>query len=152
MHRELLLSAEKTKSSMKLPKNGVAKEIRHYVGSLFIFLLIMSIIFILMKYPVLDTNKEVVMMLIGTISASIGLVVSTITGSKPDDINNLKADLEKKNHQIEQLVAAKDNLEHMIIDLQKQILENQDNVMDKIILKAALDFDNREAAYKALKK
>ena len=105
-----------------------------------------------MKYPVLDTNKEVVMMLIGTISASIGLVVSTITGSKPDDINNLKADLEKKNHQIEQLVAAKDNLEHMIIDLQKQILENQDNVMDKIILKAALDFDDREAAYKALKK
>lgn len=152
MRRGQLLSAEKTKSSMKLPKNGVAKEIRHYVGSLFIFLLIMSIIFILMKYPVLDTNKEVVMMLIGTISASIGLVVSTITGSKPDDINNLKADLDKKNHQIEQLVAAKDNLEHMIIDLQKQILENQDNVMDKIILKAALDFDDREAAYKALKK
>ena len=137
---------------MQLPKNGVAKEIRHYVGSLFIFLLIMSIIFILMKYAVLDTNKEVVMMLIGTISASIGLVVSTITGSKPDDINNLKADLEKKNHQIEQLITAKDNLEHMIIDLQKTILENQDNVMDKIILKAALDFDDREAAHKALKK
>ena len=105
-----------------------------------------------MKYPVLDTNKEVVMMLIGTISASIGLVVSTITGSKPDDINALKSDLEKKNHQIEQLITAKDNLEHMIIDLQKTILENQDNVMDKIILKAALDFDDREAAYKALKK
>ena len=111
----------------------------------------MSIIFILMKYPVLDTNKEVVMMLIGTISASIGLVVSTITGSKPDDVNALKSDLEKKNHQIEQLITAKDNLEHMIIDLQKTILENQDNVMDKIILKAALDFDDREAAYKELK-
>ena len=93
---------------MKLPTNGVAKEIRHYVGSLFIFLLIMSIIFILMKYPVLDTNKEVVMMLIGTISASIGLVVSTITGSKPDDVNALKSDLDKKNHQIEQLITAKD--------------------------------------------
>ena len=136
---------------MKLPKNGVAKEIRHYVGSLFIFLLIMSIIFILMKYPVLDTNKEVVMMLIGTISASIGLVVSTITGSKPDDINALKSEVDKKNHQIEQLITAKDNLEGMIIDLQKTILENQDNVMDKIILKAALDFDDREAAYKELK-
>jgi hypothetical protein len=81
---------------MKLPKNGVAKEIRHYVGSLFIFLLIMSIIFILMKYPVLETNKEVVMMLIGTLSASIGLVISTITGSKPDDINALKTEIEKK--------------------------------------------------------
>ena len=125
---------------MKLPTNGVAKELRHYIGSLFIFLLVMSIIFIMMKYPVLESNKEVVMMLIGTISASIGLVVSTITGSKPDDVNALKTEVEKKSNQIEQLVAAKDNLEHMIIDLQKQILDNQDAVMDKIILKAALDF------------
>ena len=137
---------------MNLPKNGVAKEIRHYVGSLFIFLLVMAIIFILMQYPVLETNKEVVMMLIGTISASIGIVVSTITGAKPDDVNALKADLDKKNHQIELLVAAKDNLENMVIELQKQMLENQDNVMDKIILKAALDFDDREAANKTLKK
>ena len=137
---------------MNLPKNGVAKEIRHYVGSLFIFLLVMAIIFILMQYPVLETNKEVVMMLIGTISASIGIVVSTITGAKPDDINALKADLDKKNHQIELLVAAKDNLEGMVIELQKQMLENQDNVMDKIILKAALDFDDRDAANKNLKK
>jgi len=137
---------------MKLPTNGVAKELRHYVGSLFIFLLIMSIIFILMVYPVLETNKEVVMMLIGTISASIGLVVSTITGSKPDDINALKAEVEKKAAHIETLVAAKDNLEGMIIDLQASILENQDSVMDKIILKAALEFDDREAAMKELSK
>ena len=137
---------------MKLPKNGVAKEIRHYVGSLFIFLLIMSIIFILMKYPVLETNKEVVMMLIGTLSASIGLVISTITGSKPDDINALKTEIEKKNEQIENLVEAKDNLEGMIINLQKQILDNQDDVMDKIILKAALDYDDRAAALKQLNK
>jgi len=137
---------------MKLPKNGVAKEIRHYVGSLFIFLLIMAIIFILMRYPVLETNKEVVMMLIGTLSASIGLVISTITGSKPDDINALKTEVEKKNDQIEQLVLAKDNLEAMIINLQKQILENQDAVMDKIILKAALDYDDRETAMKTLNK
>ena len=135
---------------MTLPKNGVAKEIRHYVGSLFIFLLIMTIIFILMKYPVLETNKEVVMMLIGTLSASIGLVISTITGSKPDDINALKTEIEKKNDQIEGLVAAKDHLEEMIINLQKQILENQDDVMDKIILKAALDYDDRAAAMKQL--
>lgn len=137
---------------MNLPKNGVAKEIRHYVGSLFIFLLVMAIIFILMQYPVLDTNKEVVMMLIGTISASIGIVVSTITGAKPDDVNALKSSLEKKEHQIELLVAAKDNLEGMVIELQKQMLENQDSVMDKIILKAALDFDDRDAANKNLKK
>ena len=128
---------------MQLPKNGVAKEIRHYVGSLFIFLFVIGIIIALIQFPVLDTNKEVVMMLIGTISASIGIVVSTITGSKPDDITALKNSLEKKEHQIELLVKAKDQLEAMVIDLQKQMLENQDAIMDKIILKAAIDFDTK---------
>ena len=137
---------------MKLPTNGVAKEIRHYVGSLFIFLLIIGIVFILMQYPVLETNKEVVMMLIGTLSASIGLVISTITGAKPDDVNALKGDLEKKQAQIDFLTKAKDDLEEMIMKLQQQMLDNQDDVMDKVILKAALDFDDRAAALKALNK
>ena len=128
---------------MKIPSNGVAKEIRHYVGSLFIFLFVIGIIIVLIQFPVLDTNKEVVMMLIGTISASIGIVVATITGAKPDDVTALKASLEKKEHHIELLVSAKDQLEQMVINLQKQMLENQDAVMDKIILKAAMDFDDK---------
>ena len=128
---------------MSIPRNGVAREIRHYVGSLFIFLLVIGIIVALIQFPVLDTNKEVVMMLIGTISASIGIVVSTITGAKPDDVTALKNEVEKKNNQIEMLVEAKDRLEQMVIDLQKQMLDNQDNVMDKIILKAAIDFDDK---------
>jgi|TARA_Y100000033_G_C2741347_1_gene108629 hypothetical protein len=137
---------------MNLPKNGVAKEIRHYVGSLFIFLFVIGIIVALIQFPVLDTNKEVVMMLIGTISASIGIVVSTITGAKPDDVTALKNEVEKKNNQIDLLVKAKDDLEKMVIDLQKQMLENQDNVMDKIILKAALEHDDRYMARKTLNK
>jgi hypothetical protein len=137
---------------MNLPRNGVAKEIRHYVGSLFIFLFVIGIIVALIQFPVLDTNKEVVMMLIGTISASIGIVVSTITGAKPDDVTALKNEVEKKNNQIDLLVKAKDDLEKMVIDLQKQMLENQDNVMDKIILKAALEHDDRYMARKTLNK
>ena len=128
---------------MSIPRNGVAREIRHYVGSVFIFLFVIGIIVALIQFPVLDTNKEVVMMLIGTISASIGIVVSTITGAKPDDVTALKNEVEKKNNQIEMLVEAKDRLEQMVIDLQKQMLDNQDNVMDKIILKAAIDFDDK---------
>ena len=136
---------------MRLPKNGVAREIRHYIGSLFIFLLIIFIVFSLMRYPVLETNKEVVMMLIGTLAASIGLVVSTITGAKPDDVNALKSDIEKKQLQIDSLTKGKDDLEQMVINLQKQMLDNQDDVMDKIILKAALDYDDRVQAKKILK-
>mgnify|MGYP001355869912 FL=1 len=135
---------------MQLPKNGVAREIRHYVGSLFIFLFVIGIIIVLIQFPVLDTNKEVVMMLIGTISASIGIVVSTITGAKPDDITALKNEVDKKNKEVEMLIQAKDNLEAMVINLQKQMLDNQDNVMDKIILKAALEHDDRYTAKKTM--
>ena len=119
---------------MNLPRNGVAREIRHYIGSLFIFLLVIGIVGFLVKFPVLETNKEVVMMLIGTLSASIGLVISTITGAKPDDVNSLKSDLEKKQLTIDMLTKSKDDLEAMVINLQKSMLENQDDVMDKIIL------------------
>ena len=89
-------------------------------------------------------------MMIGTISASVGVIVSTITGSKPDDVTALKNSLDKKENQIDMLVREKDRLEGMVIDLQKQMLDNQDSMMDKIILKAALDFDDRDAAKKAL--
>jgi len=126
-----------------MPTNGVAKEIRHYAGSLFIFLFVVGIIVTLLQFPVLDSNKEVVMMLIGTIAASIPIIISSITGTKPDDVTALKSALDKKEHQIELLVQAKDNLEGMVIELQRQMLENQENVMDKIILKAAMDFDDK---------
>lgn len=136
---------------MNMPKNGVAKEIRHYIGSLFIFLFVIAVIVALIQYPVLDGNKEVVMMLIGTISASIGIVVSTITGSKPDDINALKVDIERKQLSIDHLTKSKDDLERMVIDLQREMLKNQDDIMDKVILRAALDYDDRAAAKDLLK-
>ena len=137
---------------MALPKNGVAKELRSYGGSLFIFLFVVGIIVTLLQFPVLESNKEVVMMLIGTIAASIPIVISSITGTKPDDVNALKADIEKRDNQIELLVKSKDDLEKMVIDLQKEILKNQDDIMDKIILKAALDYDDRITAKSVLDK
>jgi len=137
---------------MQLPKNGVAKEIRSYIGSLFIFLFVVGIIITLLQFPVLEGNKEVVMILIGTIAASIPTVISAITGTKPDDINALKGDIAKRDHQIELLIKSKDDLEGMVIELQREILKNQDDIMDKIVLKAALDFDDRVKAKEILNK
>jgi len=128
---------------MNLPKNGVAKEIRSYAGSLFVFLFIVGIIITFVQFPVLESNKEIVLMLIGSIAASIPVLISAISGTRPDDVNALKSTLEKKEHQIQMLVDAKDRLEEMVINLQREMLQNQDNMMDKIILKAAMDFDNK---------
>jgi uncharacterized membrane protein len=128
---------------MALPKNGVAKEIRSYLGSLLIFFFIVGIIITFVQFPVLESNKEIVLMLIGSIAASIPVLISAISGTRPDDINALKSTLEKKEHQIQMLVDAKDRLEEMVINLQREMLQNQDNMMDKIILKAAMDFDDK---------
>lgn len=128
---------------MTLPKNGVAKEIRSYLGSLLIFFFIVGIIITFVQFPVLESNKEIVLMLIGSIAASIPVLISAISGTRPDDINALKATIEKKEHQIQMLVDAKDRLEEMVINLQREMLQNQDNIMDKIILKSALFFDDK---------
>jgi hypothetical protein len=98
---------------------------------------------VFIQYPVLDSNKEVVMMLVGTLSASLAMVISTITGSKPDDINALKSKLDSKEQTIESLTKSKDEYEAMIIKLQKDMLKNQDDMFDKFILKQAIDFDEK---------
>ena len=128
---------------MNIPSNGVAKELRSYFGSLLIFFFITGLILFLIKFPVLDSNKETILMLIGSIAASIPLLISAITGTKTEDLTALKNTIEKKEHQIELLVKAKDDLEEMVINLQKQMLENQDKVLDRVILKAAMDFDDK---------
>ena len=124
---------------MKLPRNGVAKEIRHYSGALLIFFFIIGIIITLIQFPVLDSNKEIVMTLIGILSASSGIVISTIVGAKPDDVQKLQSSLEKKEEYISHLTKAKDDYEAMIIKLQKDMLKNQDDMFDRIMLKEAMN-------------
>lgn len=137
---------------MNVPKNGVAKELRSYFGSILIFLFITGMIVFLIKFPVLDSNKETILMLIGSIAASIPLLIQSITGTKPDDVNALKGTIEKKEDQIALLVKAKDDLEKMVIDLQKEMLSNQADIMDNIVLKAALEHDDRFLAKQTLNK
>jgi len=126
---------------MNLPTNGRAKALRSYFGSLIIFLFIIGIIVVFIQYPVLPSNKETVLMLIGAISASIPLIISTITGRDPHDIDALKGTIEKKENQIDLLVSEKDRLEKMIIELQTQILENYDNTLDRVLLSKSIDYD-----------
>ena len=121
--------------------NGVAKEIRGFLGSVLIFGFICSIIVLLIQFPVLETNKEVVMLLLGSVGASIPLIISSITGTKKDDLEALKLALDKKELQIDLLVKAKDNLEEMVINLQKEILLNQDMMRGRILLKNSVDLN-----------
>jgi len=126
---------------MHIPKNGVAREIRHFSGSLVVFFLVVAILFYLTKYTIPQQNSQIVNTLIGMIAASLAMIIQSISGQKPDELNMLKSTLEKKENQIDLLVKEKDRLEGMIIDLQKQILENYDNTLDRVLLNKTLDYD-----------
>lgn len=120
---------------MKMPSNGVAKDIRHYIGSLIVFFLVIIILYYLTKYTIPQQNSQIVNTLIGMIAASIAMVIASITGRNPDDLEAAKKKISNLEMKIEMLVQAKDMLEGMLIKL-------QDDTIDRLLLNKTLDFDN----------
>ena len=119
---------------MKMPSNGVAKDIRHYVGSLIVFMLVIVILYYLTKYTIPEQNSQIVNTLIGMIAASIAMVIASITGRNPDDIEAAKKKISNLEMKIEMLVQAKDTLEGMLIKV-------QDDTIDRLLLNKTMDYD-----------
>tara|TARA_R100000278_G_C5389780_1_gene135633 strand:+ start:185 stop:580 length:396 start_codon:yes stop_codon:yes gene_type:complete len=121
---------------MKMPTNGVAKDIRHYVGALIVFFLVVIILFYLTKYQIPNENAQIVNTLIGMIAASIAMVISSITGRNPDDLEAAKKKIESLEMKIEMLVQAKDMLENMLIKV-------QDDTIDRLLLNKTMNYDEK---------
>ncbi len=118
-----------------MPSNGVAKDIRHYVGSLIVFFLVIIILYYLTKYTIPEQNSQIVNTLIGMIAASIAMVIASITGRNPDDLEAAKKKISNLEMKIEMLVSAKDMLENMLIKL-------QDDTIDRLLLNKTLQYDD----------
>ncbi len=118
-----------------MPTNGVAKDIRHYVGALIVFFLVIIILFYLTKYQIPSENSQIVNTLIGMIAASIAMVISSITGRNPDDLEAAKKKISNLEMKIEMLVQAKDMLENMLIKV-------QDDTIDRLLLNKAMNHDD----------
>tara|TARA_B100001057_G_scaffold349944_2_gene351414 strand:+ start:6443 stop:6853 length:411 start_codon:yes stop_codon:yes gene_type:complete len=121
---------------MKLPSNGVAKDIRHYIGALVVFFLVVVILFYLTRYEIPDENSQIVNTLIGMIAASIAMVISSITGRNPDDLEAAKKKISNLEMKIDMLVASKDMLENMLIKV-------QDDTIDRLLLNNTLSYDSK---------
>jgi heme A synthase len=115
-------------------KNGVAKDIRHYIGSLIVFFLVVLILYYLTKYTIPHENAQIVNTLIGMIAASIAMVIASITGRNPDDLEAAKKKISNLEMKIEMLINAKDTLESMLIKL-------QDDTIDRLLLNKTLEYD-----------
>ena len=120
---------------MKMPTNGVAKDIRHYIGALVVFFLVVIILFYLTKYEIPEKNSQIVNTMIGMIVASLAMVISSITGRNPDDLEAAKKKISNLEMKIEMLVASKDMLENMVIKL-------QDDTIDRLMLNNTLQYDD----------
>ena len=114
--------------------NGVAKELRHYIGAIGIFVFVIGILVFLSFHQIPNMNKDVVVSIIGMIVGSLSVVIMTEIGRNPDEVNELKKQNEGLNSKVEHLVAQKDELERMLITIQT-------NIIDQLTLLGANAFD-----------
>ena len=99
------------------------KDLRHYLGALGIFLLIICLLLFLSFVEVPPVNKDLFVAIVGTLVSSLGMVVYTIVGQQPDEVNKLQKKNESLTSVNNQMEVRNDQLEQMIIDMQKEIIE-----------------------------
>ena len=99
------------------------KELRHYVGAAGIFILIVLLLLFLSFIEIPPVNKDLFVAIVGTLVSSLGLVVYTIIGQQPDEVHKLKSKNESLSSVNNQMEVRNDQLEQMIIDMQKEVIE-----------------------------
>ena len=114
--------------------NGVAKEIRHYIGAIAIFIFVIGILIFLAFNEIPSMNKDVVVSIIGMIVGSLSVVIMTVIGRNPDEVNELQKRNEGLSAKVENLIKQKDDLEKMLITIQT-------NIIDQLTLLGSNAFD-----------
>ena len=115
-------------------KYGRQKEIRNFVGAIGIFVLVVGILTFLSFHEIPTVNKDIIVSIIGMIVGSLSVVIMTVIGRNPDEVNELKKSNEGLTSKVEHLVQQKDELEKMLITVQT-------NIIDQLTLLGANAFD-----------
>jgi hypothetical protein len=98
------------------------RDLRHYIGAAGIFMLIITLLVFLSFVEVPPVNKDLFVAIVGTLVSSLGIVVYTIIGQQPDEVNKLTKKNEALNTLTAQMEKRNDQLEEMIIKIQKDII------------------------------
>ena len=106
-----------------LPTNGTFRFLLHFSGALLVFFLIVGILVYLTEYTIPEENASIVNTLIGMIAASVAMIISTITGRNPDELESAKKKISNLEARVDMLVSQKDSLEHMIIKMQEDSID-----------------------------
>ena len=99
------------------------KDVRHYAGAAGIFVLIVLLLLFLSFNEIPPVNKDLFVAIVGTLVSSLGVVIYTIIGQQPDEVNTLQKKNESLSSTNSQMEIRNDQLEQMIIDMQKEVIE-----------------------------
>ena len=110
-------------------------DLRHYAGAAGIFILIIFLLLFLSFNEVPPVNKDIFVKVTGMVVGSLSVVIYTIIGRNPDEVAQLTKKVDSLETANDHLVKQKDELEHMVITL-------QENMIDKISILGASFIDN----------
>ena len=99
------------------------KDVRHYAGAAGIFVLIVLLLLFLSFNEIPPVNKDLFVAIVGTLVSSLGVVIYTIIGQQPDEVNKLQKKNESLSSVNNQMEVRNDQLEQMIIEMQKEMIE-----------------------------
>ena len=94
--------------------NGIGKELRNYAGGVGVFVFVIGILIFLSYNEIPSVNKDVIVSIIGMIVGSLSVVIMTIIGRNPDEVNELKKQNEGLSAKVEHLIQQKDELEKLL--------------------------------------
>ena len=100
-----------------------AKDLRHYVGAAGIFLLIIFLLLFLSFNQIPPVNKDVFVFILGMMVGSMSVVIYTIIGKNPEELEALRSKNESLQATADQMEVRNDQLEEMVINIQKDIIK-----------------------------
>ena len=84
---------------------------------------VIALLLFLSFYQIPRENKDIFVSIIGMIVGSLSVVVYTIIGKNPDEVNALQKKVESLQSLTDQMEKKNDQLEHMIIKMQEETID-----------------------------
>ena len=103
-------------------QNG-RREVRHYVGAVGVFLLVILLLLFLSFHQIPQDNKDIFVSITGMIVGSLSVVIYAVIGRNPDEVQELQRKNQSLQSLCDQMEKRNDQLEAMIIKIQEDIIE-----------------------------
>lgn len=103
-------------------QNG-RREVRHYIGAVGVFLLVILLLLFLSFHQIPQDNKDIFVSITGMIVGSLSVVIYAVIGRNPDEVQELQRKNQSLQALCDQMEKRNDQLEAMIIKIQEDIIE-----------------------------